>query len=74
MHPDRLAARIEKLREQIAENPEFGEVLNALWWQAVAEQIALLQPDARGQAEGHYEALGMLLSDDDTDDDEEGES
>ena len=65
MTPEQLATRVEKLREQIAERPDFGEVCNALVWTEIGERIAELPADQRSQAEDHYRALWLLLSDDD---------
>jgi hypothetical protein len=53
--------RVEKLREQLAGEPEFAAVINALWYQSIDERIAELPPDQRHQAWDHWEAVIDLL-------------
>ena len=57
--PERIAAFLLKLEN----DPAGAELVNAAWWQAVAERIAELPGDAREQAEQHYASLWELLSD-----------
>lgn len=65
---------IARFRLKLAADPKGAELVNATVWAAIADQIAALPDDARTRAEDAYETLWLLLSDDDTEDDEEGES
>ena len=65
---------IARFRLKLAADPKGAELVNATVWAAIADQIAALRNDARTRAEDAYETLWLLLSDDDIENDEEGES
>jgi len=58
-------SQIDGLRDRLERNPSYAELVNAVWWDAVAERVAELPDDLQTQAEDHLEALLMLLRGDD---------